>query len=73
MPDLSEQIEDAANGPASASGPAGSVSAQPIDSLIKADQYLASKRAASEGAAAGNFLARALRRARVALPDALGR
>lgn len=72
MADLTDKIEEVADGPASASGPAGSVSAQSIPNLIQADQYLAGKRAAAEGAASGNFLARALRRAKVVPPSALG-
>jgi hypothetical protein len=45
MPDLSEQIEDAANGVAAASTDAGSATAVPIPDLIAADNHLAGKTA----------------------------
>ena len=70
MPDLSDKIEEVANGPASASGPAGSMSAQSIQGLIEADKYLAAKRAAA--ASGGSLLGRALRRTKVVMPSALG-
>lgn len=73
MPDLTDTIEEVAAGPASASGPAGSMSAQSLPGLIQADQYLAGKRAAASAAGDGNFLGRVLRRAKVVLPDALGK
>jgi len=40
MPDLSDEIEDVAEGPKSASGDAGSFEQHPLPDLIKADQYL---------------------------------
>ena len=73
MADLTDKIEETADGPASASGPAGSVSTQPLTSLIEADRYLKETQSAANGAAAGNFLGRALRRAQVVPPSALGR
>lgn len=71
--DLSETIETLATGPASASGPAGSVSQPSIDQVIKADQHLAGKRAAQAAAGDGGFLRRAIRSAKVVPPSALGR
>jgi hypothetical protein len=48
MPDLSEQIENAASGPAEVSGDAGTVKQQPLSELMKADQYLKQNQAASK-------------------------
>jgi hypothetical protein len=45
MPDLSEQIEDAANAPAQVSTSAGSATAVSIPDLIAADNHLAAKEA----------------------------
>lgn len=72
MPDLTDAIEEVAAGPASASGAAGSISQQSLQSLIEADRYLKGNEAATSGASAGNFLGRALRRARAVPPSALG-
>jgi hypothetical protein len=48
MPDLSEQIEDAANGFAQVSTSAGSAQAVSIPDLIAADNHLAAKEALGE-------------------------
>ncbi len=48
MADLSEQIEDAAAGPKMVKADGVEVQAQPLKDLIAADQYLASKNAASQ-------------------------
>jgi hypothetical protein len=47
VPDLSDQIEQAANDPAAASVDGQSVTATPIPDLIAADKYLAAKEAAA--------------------------
>ena len=47
MADLSEQIQQAAETPAAASQDGSSATARPINDLIAADKYLASKQAAS--------------------------
>ncbi|MBY0515100.1 MAG: hypothetical protein K2P78_14500 [Gemmataceae bacterium] len=47
MADLSPQIEQAGSDPASVSVDGLTVAAKPVDQLIKADQYLAAKSAAS--------------------------
>lgn len=47
MADLSEQIEQAANDPASVSVDGLSAAAKPIGEIIKADQYLSAKNAAA--------------------------
>lgn len=44
-PDLTQEIETIATGPKRAQGDFGSYENQSIDDLIKADKYLASKRA----------------------------
>lgn len=72
MADLSQKIENLANGPASVSGPAGSVSQQSVQSAIEADKYLASKQAAATAKASGSPLSRILGRAKVTPPSALG-
>jgi len=48
MPDLSDQIEEDAAKPSSASNDMGSVTKRPLSELIEADKYLASKAAASK-------------------------
>lgn len=45
MPDLSDQIEQAASDPASASSDGQAATARPIADLIAADQYLKSQAA----------------------------
>jgi len=47
MPDLSEQIEDAAGNPKKVQSDAGSAESHSIPDLIAADRYLAEKTAAS--------------------------
>lgn len=47
MPDLSETIEKAAATPASAQAGGQSATARPIEELIEADRYLASKEVAA--------------------------
>ena len=47
MADLKTTIEEAANGPAKASGDSGSVEQQPLPDLIEADKYLTNKTAMS--------------------------
>lgn len=49
MTDLASNIETAATKPKQASVDGTSVVAQDVDSLIKADKYLAAKHAASAG------------------------
>lgn len=48
MADLSQQIEDAAKSPKRAQDDAGSVEARSIDELIKAEEHLSGKDAASK-------------------------
>lgn len=48
MADLSEDIEDAATKPASASADGESVQARPLSELIEADKHLAAKAASSK-------------------------
>jgi hypothetical protein len=45
MADLSDKIEEVAEGPAEVSGDQGSVKSQDISKLIEADRYLATKTA----------------------------
>lgn len=45
MADLESRIEEAASGPAKATGDQGSIEEQDLGDLIEADRYLASKAA----------------------------
>jgi hypothetical protein len=48
MPNLENKIRENAEGPAKASGDAGSVEQHPLPDQIEADRYLASKEAAKQ-------------------------
>jgi hypothetical protein len=48
MPDLEDKIRENAEGPAKASGDAGSVEQHRLTEQIEADRYLASKEAAKQ-------------------------
>jgi hypothetical protein len=48
MPNLENKIRENAEGPAKASGDAGSVEQHPLPDQIEADRYLASKEAAKK-------------------------
>lgn len=67
MADLSEQIEEAANGPARAAADGVDVTARPIRDLIEADKYLTAKRAAATNKTGG------LRFAKLVPPGTTGR
>ena len=54
--DLGDTIEEAASNPRRMSGDLGSVDERSIDELIKADQYLAQKRARAAGGFGLKFL-----------------
>ena len=74
MPDLSDQIEDAANSPARVSTSAGAVDAVPIPDLIAADKYLAERDAldgSNDNGGPRSPWARCLRPARVVPPGAV--
>lgn len=53
MPDLSDQIEQAATEPASATSDGQSASSHPLPDLVEADQYLAGKTAVTGDNASG--------------------
>lgn len=65
--DLSQQIEDAATGPARVVSDGTDVTARPIKDLIEADKYLAAKRAAAKSKTGG------IRFAKVIPPGTTGR
>lgn len=66
MPDLSERIEDVAEGPASVSSDGATVAAHSLADLIEADKYLATKEAAAQ-------VHRGMRFTKLRMPGARGR
>lgn len=66
--DLEDVIESAASDPKTATQDGNSLTSRSIDELIKADKYLAGKRAVANGKSAWG----ATRPTRVVLPDSIG-